>query len=254
MNNWISAIENNVQDRTSVAWKKLCEYVDKVEAEKREEFSPMEALGADLFSQIQTLPESISKLKNVKKVWLYGSRLKRIPPQIGEMESLEYFDPYTSYDLYWFPYEITRCKNLRQSRVSTRVLYGNFKNRMGFPNLKNNPVRYFGNTVHCSVCDKEMSYNDTNQLWITAQVATDILPLLANLCSRECEGKLLKPPEDYIQFPHKGGVDLEQPKTSEREHLSKIGTTLSAIDIERLNQENKQGNKLLKLIRKIWEM
>lgn len=253
MNNRISAIENNVQDRTSDAWKKLCEYIDKVEAEKKEEFSPMEALGPELFSQIHTLPESISKLKNVKKVWLYGSSLKRIPPEIGGMESLEYFDPYTSYDLHWFPYEIIRCRKLKQSRVSTRILYGNFKNRMGFPNLKNNPVRYFGNTVHCSVCDKEMSYNDTNQLWITAHVATDVLPLLANLCSRECEGKLLSPPEGYVQFPHKGGADLEQPKTSEKEHLSKIGAKLSLENIERYDQEKMQGNKLLRLIRKIWE-
>ncbi|MFZ6009561.1 MAG: leucine-rich repeat domain-containing protein [Bacteroidota bacterium] len=253
MNKRISAIQNDVQDRTSVAWRKLCDYVDKVEEEKREEFSPLEELGSELFSQIYTLPESISKLKHVKKVWLYGSCLKRIPPEIGEMESLEYFDPYNSYDLHWFPYEITHCKNLKQSRVSTRALYGNYKNRMGFPSLKNNPVRYLGDIVYCSVCKKQMTYDATNQLWVTARVATDILPLLANLCSQECESKLLKPPEHYVQFPHKGGSELEQPTINEREYVNNIGTKLSLEDIENYSKEKKSEVKLLKLIRKIWD-
>ena len=132
MNDRISRIENNVQDRDSVAWKKLCEYVEKVAEEERDEFSPFEELGKELYDQIHTLPESISKLKKVKKMWLYGSQLKRIPPEIGEMESLEYFDPYTSYNLHWFPYEIINCKKLKDSRVSTRAIYGNFKNRKDF--------------------------------------------------------------------------------------------------------------------------
>src|ERR1044072_9112270 len=128
MKNMISAIKNNVQDRNSVAWKRLCDYVEKIAAEGNDEFSPAKELGPELFSQIYTLPETIANLKKVKKVWLYGSKLKRIPPEIGEMESLEYFDPYTSYDLHWFPYEIINCKKLKDSRVSSRALYGNFKN------------------------------------------------------------------------------------------------------------------------------
>lgn len=162
MNKKISQIENDVQDRNSVAWKKLCDYVDKVAAENIDEFSPLEELGQELFSQIHTLPETISKLKNVKKVWLYGSKLKRIPPEIGTMEALEYFDTYTSYDLHWFPYEITKCKNLKESRVSTRALYGNWKNRMGFPSLNQNPVRFLGDTVNCCVCNKPITYEQTN--------------------------------------------------------------------------------------------
>ena len=58
---------------------------------------------------------------------LYGSGLVRIPPEVGEMTALEDFDPYTSYRLHWFPFEITRCPKLKDSRVSTRALYGNFK-------------------------------------------------------------------------------------------------------------------------------
>ena len=106
----------------------------------------------------------IPTLKKVKKIWLYGSNLKRIPAEIGEMEALEYFDPYTSYQLHWFPYEITQCKNLKDSRVSTRALYGNRKNRMGFPRLTHNPVRYSGDSLKCSVCSKIINYEQTNQL------------------------------------------------------------------------------------------
>ena len=210
MDNQIPTIPNDVQDRSSTAWLKLCAYVDQVAAEERDEFSPFEALGPELFAQIFTLPESISKLKKVTKIWLYGSKLQRIPPEIGEMESLEYFDPYTSYNLHWFPYELIYCTKLKDSRISTRALYGNCKNRMDFPLLHNNPVRYAGDKLHCSICKKEMSHAETNQLWITLRVATDVIPLLANLCSRACENKLATPPEKYIQIPHKGASSLEQ--------------------------------------------
>lgn len=210
MNNKIEKIENNVQNRNSVAWKKLCEYVDKVAEEESEEFSPVEELGHELFSQINSLPETISKLKKVKKMWLYGSKLIRIPPKIGQMESLEYFDPYTSYNLHWFPYEITHCKNLKSSTVSTRALYGNYKNRMGFPVLTNNPVRYSGETVKCSVCSKVISYEETDQWWISLRVATDVMPLLVNVCSEKCKNTLPDAPEDYIQSAHKGSSRLNR--------------------------------------------
>ncbi|OXB18719.1 hypothetical protein [Flavobacterium reichenbachii] len=261
MNKRISKIDNNVQDRNSFAWKRICDYVDKVAAENGEEFFPLEELGQELFAQIFTLPETISKLKNVKKVCLYGSKLKRIPPEIGEMESLEYFDPYTSYNLHWFPYEITKCKNLKDSRVSTRTLYGNSKNRMDFPRLNHNPVRYLGDTVNCSICSKTMAYEQTNQLWISLRVGTDILPLLTNLCSKECENKLPIPPENYIQFAHKGGADLKQPLDENQLfelEMKNYKNEQSENVIETKPIENSEISKnkrfpLLKLIRKIFE-
>lgn len=85
MNNRISKIENDVQDRTSVAWKKLCEYIDQLAEAGTDEFVPREALGDELFSEIYTLPKSIAKLTKVTKVGLYGSNLKRIPPEIGQI-------------------------------------------------------------------------------------------------------------------------------------------------------------------------
>nr|WP_199002248.1 hypothetical protein [Flavobacterium sp. ASV13] len=250
MNERISKIENDVQDKNSEAWIKLCQYIDKVYDENIEEFSPLEALGHELYSQIYTLPESISRLKKVKKIWLYGSKLKRIPPEIGEMESLEYFDPYTSYDLFWFPYEIINCKKLKDSRVSTRVLYGNYKNRKGFPLLDHNPVRYEGNSLKCSICKKEISYNETNQLWITLRIGTDNLPLLVNLCSEECKEKLPESPKGYVNHAHKGGANLKQPSYEEWEKANV--TKISWTEIEKQNTED-ESPKLLNLIRKIWQ-
>ena len=259
MNNNISKIKNDFQDRNSVAWKKLCEYIDAVAKNGTDEFVPREALGEELFSQIYTLPESIAKLKKVKKIGLYGSNLKRIPPEIGKMESLEYFDPYTSYDLKWFPYEITKCKKLKDSRISTRALFGNFKNRKLFPLLDHNPVKYFGNKINCSVCEKEMEQNETNQVWITLHVGTDTIPLLANLCSTECEENLPHPPDNYFPQAHKGGANLEQPKTEDwsitRARLIKEQETNTNSEIKKIENTKKGTTKLplIKLVRKIWE-
>ena len=260
-----SKISNHVQNRNSIAWKKLCEYVDQVAESGTNEFVPREALGDELFAEIFTLPESISKLKKVTKVGLYGSNLKIIPPEIGSMESLEYFDPYTSYNLHWFPFEISKCKNLKDSRISTRALYGNYKNRMPFPKLDQTPVRYFGDTLKCSVCEKDISYETTNQVWITALVGTDMIPMLANLCSKECEDKLPRPPINYVQFPHKGGGHLLQPpnenelwqaKVAEWEKTQKENVNVhEPIDQARPEKAKKDVFKrpLLKLVRKLWE-
>ena len=260
MSKRISRIINDVQDRNSVAWAKLCEYIDLLAEKESDEFSPREYLGDELFSDIYTLPESISKLKKVKKIWLYGSKLKCIPPEIGQMESLEYFDPYTSYDLHWFPYEITDCNNLKDSRISTRVLYGNYKNRMGFPRLDKNPVRYFREKLHCSVCKKGITYEETNQLWISLKIGTDIVPLLVNACSEQCEKSLPKPPENYVQYPHKGGSDLKQPPDEdemgeiEREKRECGESQLEDNSYQELNKEKESDKlKLFNVIRKIWE-
>ena len=260
MSKKISKIENDIQDRNSVAWIKLCEYIDLLAENESDEFSPREYLGEEFFYDIYTLPESISKLKKVKKIWLYGSNLKRIPPEIGKMESLEYFDPYTSYDLHWFPYEITACKNLKDSRISTRVLYENFKNRMGFPSLDKNPVKYFGKRLNCSVCRKEITYDKTNQLWISLKIGTDIVPLLVNSCSKQCENALQKPPENYVQLPHKGGSSLKQPPDEDERweiEMKQRKDKESLLQNDSIQESIKLGKpdafKVFKVIRKIWE-
>jgi len=117
------------QDTKCEAWHRLLDLIELAARDRRTTFSPGLEFEYDMWCQIVALPPTIAKLKAVKIFTLYGSNLVRIPPEIGEMSSLEEFDPYTSYRLHWFPYEITRCSRLKRSRVSTRALYGNFKYR-----------------------------------------------------------------------------------------------------------------------------
>ncbi len=165
-------------------------------------------------------------MKSVKRLDLYGSCLVPIPPEIGEMAALEEFTPYTSYRLLWFPYEMTRCRNLRDSTVSTRALYGNYKYRPPFPRLDSGaptapgrkepdrlPLRRWAGsrTRPCSVCDRPFEDRRLHRVWVSLPVATDVLPLLVNACSEECVGKLPAPPEWEVPMPHRGGLRVQQP-------------------------------------------
>jgi len=212
------------QDVTCDAWKRLLDLVEEAAADGREEFEPIRNLGWDKAPQIVTLPPTIDKLKAVKRLGLYGTHLVRIPPEIGGMTSLEFFDPYTSWRLHWLPYDITRCANLRMSRVSTRKLYGNFKYRPPFPALPVGqdslgaildavvcPNRF--EATKCSICDKAVPVSGLTQRWLSLLVATDVVPLLVNACSQTCLDTLPPPHPDYVQSPHTGGPGLEQPPT-----------------------------------------
>jgi hypothetical protein len=71
------------------------------------------------------------------------------------MSSLEDFDPYTSHRLHWFPFEITQCTALKDSRISKRALYGNFKYRNPFPDLRNEGEFLDSlRPANCSVCNQ----------------------------------------------------------------------------------------------------
>lgn len=89
---------------------------------------------------------------------------------------------------------------------------------------------------------------------------------MTNLCSKECVIKLPTPPEDYVQFAHKGGADLEQPLDEDerfelemKDYKNKsngsdgepIYSKQEALELNR--QGEKKAFPLLKLIRKIWE-
>jgi hypothetical protein len=178
--------------------------------------------------QIVTLPPTVSRLKSVKKLSIGGSCLVRIPPEIGEMTNLETFDTYMAHQLHWYPYEITRCKNLKYSTVSTRSLYGNYKYRPPFPKLQpgrnstkgleleNLTPKIWGadSIKTCSVCNRSLENSGLHQVWITLLVATDELPLLVNACSEDCIRRLPQPASDYFDYvpkPHKGGLDVKQP-------------------------------------------
>ncbi len=210
-----SVLHDEQQDTSTGAWKRFLEVVEDAAARQLESFSPAESLDPEDWHSIVTLPSTIAKLKSVKRFELYGSSLVRIPPEIGEMSALEGFVPYTSYRLHWFPYEITRCEKLKASLVSTRALYGNFKYRLAFPDLRadvNQNALKITRPSTCSVCNRPFSGERIKYRWISLQVATDVLPLLVYACSNQCVDRLPVPPDNYVKKPHLGGRSLEQPK------------------------------------------
>ncbi|QDT98041.1 hypothetical protein [Gimesia aquarii] len=204
-------IHTEEQDTECDGWYRLNELIDVAARDGRTEFSPGPEMKPHEWAQICILPASIAKLKVVKHFILYGSSLVRIPPEIGEMESLEEFSPYTSYRLHWFPYEIRRCKNLKKSTISTRALYGNYKYRPPFPSLPQIHSSYL--PPGCSVCSSPLDKNSVRQVWISLRIGSDVVPLLVHACSENCIADLPTPPKDYIQTSHIGGLDLHQPDT-----------------------------------------
>jgi hypothetical protein len=164
---------------------------------------------ADEWSTVTTLPPSISDLTTVTTLRLYGSHLRRLPPEVGRMTALSKLDVYTSYSLHWFPYEITRCSALNDSRVSTRALYGNIKTRLPFPRLAG-PIDTLAPPT-CSVCDQPFGESGAQVLWTTQRVATDVVPLLIHSCSPECTSCIPDAPEGYYRRPHRGGGGVGMP-------------------------------------------
>jgi len=204
-------LHHDTQDMNSDAWKRLLDVIAEAVTNNVEELNPGSLLTADDWHSIITLPPEIKALKSVRRLYLYNSSLVWIPPEIGEMTALEEFIPYQSYRLHWFPYEITRCPNLRDSTISTRALYGNVKNRNPFPDLRKE--RDFLHSIHpdhCSVCKLPLDDSYTTR-WISLKVATDVVPLLVFACSGACIDSLPPPPDNYVPKPHHGSRSIEQP-------------------------------------------
>lgn len=204
-------LHSDVQDTGCEGWIRLLELVETAASRGETEFSPGLELSPELWRQIVTLPPSISKLKSVKKLYMYSSHLVRIPPEICEMTNLEELDLYTSYCLHWLPYEVTHCAKLKKSRISTRALYGNYKHRTPFPQLNTPESRSVAASHVCSLCRREFDPDKLVQAWISLRVGTDIVPLLVNACSQNCIEKLPHPAKGYVDRPHAGGPDLKQP-------------------------------------------
>jgi hypothetical protein len=214
------AFHGERQDTTSSGWLRMLELIDEAAADGREVFRPLVEMTAGQRRDLITLPRSIGRLTKVRHLVLYGSNLVRIPPEIGLMSGLERFDPYTSYRLHWFPYELTRCTRLVDSTVSTRALYGNFKHRPPFPALREvthgdltdlDPYLHGTEGVRtCSVCDRPIG-DELRQVWISRGAGTDVWPLLVNACSRACVDALPAPARNHVPTPHRGGPDVIQP-------------------------------------------
>jgi hypothetical protein len=211
------------QDTSAPGWLRLIELIDEAAADRRAVFKPFAEMTSAQRREVVTLPSSIAKLTEVKHLDLYGTNLVRIPPEIAAMSSLEVFDPYTSYRLHWHPYELTRCAGLRSSTVSTRALYGNYKLRPPFPQLRPvttateaafdalDPGVWGAEAVHtCSVCDQPIG-QQLHQVWISYGVGSDVLPLLVNACSPACIAALPPPAQNHVQTAHTGGPGLVQP-------------------------------------------
>lgn len=198
------------QNTSCAGWVMLNDLIEEAASKKQKEFAPGLQMAPELWQQIITLPPSIGKLTRVKKLYLYGSYLVRIPPEIGAMTALEELDLYSSYRLHWLPFEVTHCPKLKASRVSTRALYGNYKYRAPFPDLKD--ATKPATPGACSVCSRPLDLRTLRQVWITLRVATDVIPLLVNACSDDCIARLPKPAVGYINQPHKGGREIAQPE------------------------------------------
>ena len=205
-------VRKDSQDRTIKVWLDLLSVIDKAEFDIIGELKIENVLNKENWNDLRTLPMEIGKLKKVKHLQLYGTNLQRFPQEIGNLESLEVFTPYTSRGLRWFPYEITRCKNLKSSTVSTRALFGNKKTKKSFPTLQGNPVKYY-NGNKCSICNTLETDKSFEQYWITLWVGSDALPLLAIICSNVCFQKLPEPLEGHFPKPHKGGDPIKENKT-----------------------------------------
>ena len=209
------------QDTSAPGWLHMLALIDDAAADGREVFRPLVEMSPEERRQVITLPPSVGKLTAVKHLVLYRSNLVRLPPEIGAMASLEVFEPYTSQRLHWFPYELTRCGNLKSSTVSTRLIFGNFKYRPPFPALMQGPLSpgspdpgLWGpdSVTSCSVCGGPVTEWGVRQAWLSARVATDVLPLLVNACSDACVGALPPGAEGHVRVPHSGGLGVVQPE------------------------------------------
>jgi len=208
----IPSIHAEPQDESSTGWLQLCDLVKRNAAENAEVFEPLAHIEWDAWSNVITLPAQISDMSRAEKIRLYGSRLRRIPPQIGQLKSLRNLDIYTSYFLHWLPYEVMRCKNLGDSRMSTRALYGNAKTRLPFPRLSI-PLATLAPST-CSVCDRGFGERTPHVWWTTQRVGTDIVPLLVHSCSNECTASIPNSPPGFFERPHKGGGGVGMPTVS----------------------------------------
>jgi hypothetical protein len=140
------------QDKGTVGWVQVTDLIERLAQTSAPILEPSAQIPWEDWMRIITLPHQVESLRHVVQIRLYGSHLRRLPPEIGRMTSLRELDVYTSYSLHWLPYEVTRCASLGASRMSTRALYGNRKTGLPFPRLSH-PIESLLPAT-CSVCDQ----------------------------------------------------------------------------------------------------
>lgn len=197
------------QQVDTTGWRTVVELMHSANSAGTRELEPAAHLPWKDWMTVITLPTEIGRCTQIETLALYGSHLRRLPPEIGRLASLQDLDLYTSYSLHWLPYEVTRCKDLARTRMSTRALYGNRKTRLPFPRL-HRPVETLIPPT-CSICDRGFGERGPNPLWTTARVGTDYVGLLAHSCSRECTLSIPAAPPGFHAAPHKGGGGVGMP-------------------------------------------
>ena len=223
----VPTLHDDVQDTSCDAWQELVARIERAARDGVEEFSPLDDMSEPDRARIVTLPQSIDQLTRVRTLELFGSYLSRIPPEIGAMRALEYLDVYMSYRLHFLPFELTRCSELKDSRMSTRALFGNFKNRGHFPNLlaeQNAATLARIRPASCSVCGGPLTGPEIRDRWITLSVGTDRVPLLLVACSQTCIGKLPAAAQGYVANAHTGGSSVVQPPPEFNEPFYELGS------------------------------
>ncbi|SEI70582.1 hypothetical protein SAMN05518849_101624 [Sphingobium sp. AP50] len=196
-----------IQDTSAPGWQALLALIS--DSKTASVFEPSAVVNAEQWSEIITLPAEIDILSATSQLRLYGSHLRRLPPEIGRLSALTNLDIYTSYSLHWLPYEVVRCTGLRDTRMSTRALYGNIKTRLPFPRLSDALETLRPQT--CSVCDEPFGERNAKPFWTTQRIGTDVAPLLAHTCSSECTARIPDAPQGYFARPHKGGGGVGMP-------------------------------------------
>jgi hypothetical protein len=195
------------QDTSCRAWSIVVERVERAAVEQPEVFEPLAGLTDCQRSEVVALPATISRLKRVRVLSLCRSAVSSLPAAIGEMESLEILDIYQSYRLHYLPFELTRCSLLKDSRISTRALFGNYKRIAPFPDLldrsNSESLRALA-PKDCSVCGSPVSEGSGLPRWITRRVGTDFVPLLLVACSSPCIDALSRAVPDARV--HSGGT------------------------------------------------
>jgi hypothetical protein len=197
------------QDQSATGWGQVAHLIERLAQTSAPILEPSAQIPWVDWMRVITLPPELASLTQVKEVRLYGSHLRRLPPEIGRMSSLRVLDVYTSYSLHWLPYEVTRCANLSASRMSTRALYGNGKTRLPFPRLSR-PIDVLLPAT-CSVCDQPFGERGPEPFWTTQRVGTDYVPLLIHGCSNACIDAVPSAPPGFFERPHKGGGGVGMP-------------------------------------------
>ncbi|MGJ4890558.1 hypothetical protein ACQR1Y_20350 [Bradyrhizobium sp. HKCCYLRH3099] len=197
------------QDRRAAGWERVTDLIDRIARTCAPIFEPSADMPWEDWMRVITLPPQIASLTEVTDVRLYGSHLRRLPPEIAQMTSLRNLDVYTSYSLHWLPYEVTRCSQLVDSRMSTRALYGNRRTRLPFPPLSRPIESLLPST--CSVCDRPFGESAPQLFWTTQRVGTDVVPLLIHGCSKTCIDSVPSAPPGFFEPPHRGGGGVGMP-------------------------------------------